>query len=392
MLFSNPTPQKAEKLLFWLSLAQNEDFSALDADHDELVQTLIASAHIPSLRELALEVGLTIDSIMRWRGYWNSWYAVLLNLLLAAQVLEDRPAQARLWERVGALYNLRGEQGRATSAYHTTLNIASEEQNEESRITAAWAMTGLIDDARRRDAIGEAVGYIPEAVSMARGAEDTDVLANVYLVSANIYCMVDDWACGLEYAQMAYLYWQQTANRIGTAKALHVLGIVYHAIGRPVRAMQMAQRAAAAYQALGADYLLGLLDVLLGNLYEGRGNWPQAEQHYRQAMRHIQRYGATFDLAIAQQNLGTGFYERQMWDEAEHHLLDAVNAWRGLHANGQCVQALYVLGDMYAAQGRQADAIQRLQEALSLAEDIPPNSRLDWNVARARERLAELGA
>jgi tetratricopeptide (TPR) repeat protein len=349
-------------------LAQQKAFDVLDAERADLIQTLISAAHEPPMRALALEVGLAVDAAVRWRGYWDAWYAVLLNLLLAAQVVGDRTAQAKLWERIGALYSLRSEQERAAAAHRTSLRIVPELGGEGDAV-AAWAMAGLIDDARRRGTPQEALEHVSIALNVARNA-GVPSAANVYLVSANVYGELEDWARALEYAQLAYVHWRHINDEIGAAKALHTLGIIYRAMRRFDLAMQVTAQAAETYRSVGSSYLLGLADVLRGNLYQDLGDWAGAEPHYRAAVAQLVVHRSTFDLAVAQENLGIALVEQGRLDEAEPYLLGALDAWRDLHIDGQMVRVLYTLGSVYEQSGRRDEAVRSFTEALGLAGTV----------------------
>ncbi|MBN1284828.1 MAG: tetratricopeptide repeat protein [Anaerolineae bacterium] len=390
MWTSNALAQVTDNLERWLALAEQDRFDEIAAEREDLVTTLIAAAHEPSINQLALRVGLKIDAVMRWRGHWDAWYAVLLNLLLASQILDDRVSQARLWERVGALYNLQGEQNRATAAHQTARTIAHR-LGEASESVGAWALAGLIDDARRRDALDEALSYIPLALSEAHRTGDIGALANVYMVSANVYGTVYDMARALEYAQMAYVYWRRLGDRVGAAKALHILGIIYQMLGRPERAMQLAQSVAAVYESVNSAYLLGLLNSLMGDLYDEIGDWSHAAACYYRAERYLQDQNAAFDLAIVWQNLGAALARRERWEEAEYYLLRALRAWRGLNVKRYSVAVLYELGDLCARQERKGEAIIHLTEALELAERFP-HEQVNDIVSAARAWLANLRA
>jgi tetratricopeptide (TPR) repeat protein len=372
----------------WLTLVRHGDLDRIESERESLIQTLSMAAYMPQAQELAFELGLTVDSTMRWRGYWQDWHPVLLNLLLASQVSGRRAAQARLWERVGALYNLQGEQERATAAHQAALGIAHE-LGENGDSVAAWGLAGLIDAARRRGALAEALGHIQEALLAARRSGDLAALAEVYLVSASAYASALDWVRALEYAQMTYICWRRLSDVPGVAKGLHILGIIYRTIGRPAQAIRVTQRAAEAYRAIGSDYLLALLDVLLGDLYRDLDDWPNAEAHYRRAIEHLEVLDSAYDLAMARHRLGIAYSVRGRWKEAARCLQAALEDWRRLRADDETVSALCALGDMYARQGLADDAVKHLESALSLAEALPPNPALAHITAFIEERLSD---
>jgi tetratricopeptide (TPR) repeat protein len=215
--------------------------------------------------------------------------------------------------------------------------------------------------------------------------------ANVYLVSANVYGELGDLAHAFEYAQLAYVHWFCVSDVVGTAKALHVLGIVYRAMGRLGQAMQVTAMAAEIYESIGSSYLLGLIDVLRGNLYHELGEWANAEPHYRAAVAQLTMHRSTFDLAVAQENLGLALVEQGRWDEAEHYLLGALNAWRDLHIDGQAVQVLYALGSAYEQLGRRDEAVRNFTEALQLAGTVEYGPKEEL-VESIRAHLQGLGS
>lgn len=380
----------SENLQRWLTLVEQNRLDEIAAERDVLIPALIAAAHEPSVNKLALQLGLKIDSMMRWRGHWEIWYAVLLNLLLASQVLGDRVAQARLWERVGALYNLKGEQERATAAHKTAHSIADEMNNGDIEAVSAWALAGLIDDARRRDSLDEAMSYVPLAISQARRSGDMGAIANAYMVSANVYGIVCDTQRALEYAQIAYVHWHHLDDRVGMAKALHILGIVYHIEERTKRAMEIAERGASIYKEVDSFYLLGLINILLGNLYDVIDDWERAVDCYSLAERYLEDQDAIFDLAVARQSLGAALARREQWAEAEYYLLRALRTWRQLSAKGQCIIALYELGEMCAGQDRKGEAIVHLTEAMELANRLPNDLGLSCIIDSAQASLDNL--
>ncbi len=392
MWTSDSIAEVTDKLQRWLALAEQGEFALLLAEHDDLTSTLIAAAHEPKVHNLALELSLKMDATMRWNGHWHTWHAVLMNLLLAAQGLNRRDTQALLWERIGALLTLRGDHPRAAAAHHTARHIvcAPGSDNPNSNVVGAWALAGLIDDARRRDALDEALQYVPFAIIQARHADDCHALANVYTVSANVYGQVGDLARAFEYAQMGYVYWHCVDDQVGIAKTLHILGIIYQMMGRLHQAMHVTQRAAAIYQAIGSDYLSGLLNILLGNLYDALDDWPSAERHYHLAVQYLESQNATFDMAIAHQNLGLALLERERWKEAEHHLLGTLEIWHRLRADGQCVRTLYSIGDMYARRGSRRKAARYWQETLEMAKRMPSEPRVDDIIVLTRECLDAL--
>jgi tetratricopeptide (TPR) repeat protein len=304
------------------------------------------------------------------------------DALALAQEMDDAPRTARLWQKLGALADERGEWAEALDAYKRALTNLDANAPGETRTAlfdaqahAQWQLAlaaRAADDAEgaeralraaldlnaqgsrsraRRVEILTALGALAAARGIWEQAIDAYARAQQELTApddaAQRTALMNEQAA-------AYQHWGDARL---TAHDLENAGSAY-------------REAFALYQELDARAAQGVVLHQLGMVASAQARWQEANAYFTQAIGRLDTSDASSTRAAAQaaqanalEHIGDAHQDAQEWGQAEIAYLQARGNLEQIGMGGATGALLTKLGIVTAAQGRRQEALAFFQQA-----------------------------
>ncbi len=319
----------------------------------------------------------------------------------------DRREEGRtLLQTTEVIFRLGDVRG-ALEASEAALKIARELNDPQQTVAA------LNNAAVCLNTMGDPAGaleYYKEALPLQRSVGDRVNEGNVLNNIGRAYSVLGDHRQALQYLEEALPVRVETGDRLGQAITLNNLGLERSALGQPERARDYHEQAlklyreagdlrgasgalnnaALAYNAIGdwsrarANLLEALAldrqtgdERLQGNhlyniaaTYAGERRWTEARDYYSQALPLRQKTGDRAGEAFTLGRLGATYVETGDFDRAAALLTEALRLADSIGDSQGRALALYHLARVDRAQGRDAEAVDRLQMLLDWFESV----------------------
>ena len=362
---------------------------------DELLQevppgALIAVLQVFTMRQLdagdQYALSLLLSDLLHHTGKPEQALAASRQALQAAHTPEE---QARVYRRIGKLYETRNQQ-HALRYYQQAMDRfpANAPELAEALKDRGW-LYFLREDWPRAEAdlLGALEVVSPEARAL-QGAI-YDALANLYRKSGNP-------ARAIGYAELALALREEDGDLLGVAKSHGNLGLLYRAHGDYDHAIAAYTEAMTTYVRLGNQELAAVAQLNIGAAHFLAGNIDEAVRRYQASLEISQTlglplleikahynlaeaYAATGGTAIAGEHwqLGVAVCRRHGFDDQEkdfrelaatlHLPIAALHAAAPTYAQPPDVLAPDEAAVLALAQREQRLTAQRLVEALHVS-------------------------
>jgi predicted ATPase/tetratricopeptide (TPR) repeat protein/DNA-binding XRE family transcriptional regulator len=306
-----------------------------------VLSAFVGGAAIPLLRDVLTRSGILVEDL-------TGSVSVLADAHIVAPV--DRGGQARL------------------TMLDTIREVAADllETSADTTVRAAHAACFL-------DLVRAAVpGMVDGELDNVRAALDWAMRGRPSLLDGPVVSAVSAFLCGRGYFAEAYRVLTAiadvTPDPMARAHAWCGAGIAANESGQPERAVPLAQRAAAAYEAVGRGVPAHCSALaLLGNAYKAMGRYKDALAAHKQCLALARTLDDPRPLTVALNNLGTIAEDLGDYDGARAHYAESLAIKeRAGDARGIAV-AHHNLGELASELGDYATARQHLERA---AEDF----------------------
>lgn len=162
-----------------------------------------------------------------------------------------------------------------------------------------------------------------------------------------------------------------------SADERYLEGMDFYEQGRWDEAVTALEEAQAQYEAAGQQSEVAQVTQDLANVYASKGDFPQAQTLYQDALNlflSIDDEYSLYNQAAAHHNLGNLAMQMGRYEEAIRQLTTAIELWQGIGEPAQEVDSRNSLGLTLREQGNYGLALRRLEEALALQQELPPDS------------------
>lgn len=290
------------------------------------------------------------------------------------------------------------------------------------KLLLARAILSAIAFLTRAGEFGEANRLLEECIEILRSVGDAEYLSNGLIVYGKLACMMGDvslahkllgegvelaiernnaWLLGLGYVDHGYVFGQEgiyerayelvqkglALNKEGknihtiAFSLTHLSSILIH-LGRLDEAREALEESLALNIQIHDRWGMGLAYGYLGMLSLQMGELPKARSLLEESLALFQELGMRWDTAWALTQLGEVASTSGCWQEAEQLLKRSLKLSLACPALPQAIEAVAVLADCFARQGR-------TREALEL---ILPLQGHPAQMQVARQRISQLTA
>ncbi len=239
----------------------------------------------------------------------------------------DLASRIHLWHDLGSVFQLKGENDSALSAFERMLRLA-------------WVVASRTKAAVAFNKMGR------------------------------IHRQKGDLPVALEYLERGSELFAQAGDQRGVAGSLDDIGQVLWLLGRYDEALDRSARALEQRRRLGDKRSIAVSLVNVGNIERHRGLFDAAEACYREALELRSTLGDKAGLAQCKNGLGVIAFQRGDIDTAKREWEGALAGAEAIGAIPLQAQLLLHLGEAALEMGSRGEARTRFEAAENLSRDI----------------------
>lgn len=255
---------------------------------------------------------LQLGRILRRFWFWRDWITEgrwWLEQMLTKTAAVESEARAELLAAAAQYATTQGDTVRALALHGATLHLC-ERLNLSKQRTKSLISLGALH-ARKGDT-PRAIGYLEEALILAKQTDDVELLCNTQYMLADILSEegreIARALCLLEECLTIARTHQQ---RMAESRVLTKLGYVYALTGNLTRAAEVLPQARQMQQAMNATMALGWTHLCLGILAFLQGDDHNAAREFLQSLISAPQGGAQFIVPYALEGVAGVFGLRQ---------------------------------------------------------------------------------
>ncbi len=388
----------------------------LDQFLNQLAYHYGASDNQEKKREYFLKAGIAAQ-----RAYANEAAIDYFQRLLPLLPQDEQP---EIMLRMGQIWQLTGDWEKAEAIFRQALEIATKNQDGESRARCQAAIAGILI---RRGAYQEASEWLAQAKAYYESLDVRHGLDETLRELGVLHWYQGNYDQALANFEASQKFAKLTGNQKAAYRALGNIGLIYKIRGDYQRALwcyRLAQEVAKELaDRQGESIILGNV----GNVYLEEGDYSQALNYYAKSLQLSLEIGDRQGISISVGNMGkiywyTGdfasslacnafnlqiaielgdrlnaaiaasttamvYMEQGQFDKAAQLLERAVALGRVLDAPYELADFLFNKANLMNAQGRPRQALSALDEAIRLAAEVGNGAtQFEAEVTRIRTR------
>jgi tetratricopeptide (TPR) repeat protein len=259
--------------------------------------------------------------------YFNDKAVRLFSNALDCLGPGDLASRIHLWHDLGSVFQLKGENDSALSAFERMLRLA-------------WVVASRTKAAVAFNKMGR------------------------------IHRQKGDLPIALEYLERGHELFEQAGDERGVAGSLDDIGQVLYLLARYDEALDRSARALESRRKLGDKRSIAVSLVNVGNIERHRGLFDAAESCYQEAMELRTALGDKAGIAQCKNGLGVIAFQRGDIDTAKREWERALEDAESIGAIPLQAQLLLHLGEAALEIGSRGEARTRFEAAEGLARDV----------------------
>lgn len=275
-----------------------------------------------------------------------------------------------------------------------------EEDRAVGELTAGEALTGSIEDARKREKmlafaevqkglecfrgrrLDQALFHYKEALRFLKPRNSPTLLqADTFRYLGVLYSLKSEPLESLKNHRRALRTYCKLQAPLGQAKTYNSLGQTCLALSRLDEALFFMKKAEFISRKLGADSESATVYGKMGLIYAELGDYEKAVDYHWRDVDSCRRFGNYRALAYSMRNLGLSYMESGEFEEALHYLWESLSRFRELQDQPHQAKVLLSLGQTLMELGRLPEAEELLEEAIELLEEMG-KSDADLGISR----------
>ncbi|MBD3170823.1 MAG: tetratricopeptide repeat protein [candidate division Zixibacteria bacterium] len=226
----------------------------------------------------------------------------------------------------------------------------------------------------------KAIKLFTEALRLGDEHEHRAGRARILVGLASVYLSMGSYEKSLSYALSGLKVLKEIGDMMHTAWTLQGIGTAYHELKDFDRSLQYHRESMELFEKLKSvkDSLAGKARNLvgIGSVYQSNGEYDKAREYYEQSLPLFIEAGNRIGEARVYHDLATLCHITGDFDIAHGYFLKALNLRRQAgNRQAQCT-TLISLGKLYVQQGKSDEALDVLNESLSIASEIKARPRI----------------
>jgi CHAT domain-containing protein/Tfp pilus assembly protein PilF len=300
-------------------------------------------------------------------GQTHEAIEALQEALPTRRKLHDQRGEANTLYYLATAFAQIGEPDRALEYFRESLplNRAVGDRRGEARALANLG-TLQVEIAAPQDSLNT----LRDALAIGRELKDSHLEESVLTNIARAYLQFGDAPSALDYNTQALNIQRKISDKRGEAVALENIGAVYEYMGNSVKALETYQQALPLARAASDRPTESTALTNISAAYLKRGDPGAAMPYAEQALAVAKQADNKLHLAAALNNIGSVYLAMGERQQASQALTDALEQFSYAGDRLHQSTALYQLARLEAASGNWNGALERLDNALGIDEQI----------------------
>jgi tetratricopeptide (TPR) repeat protein len=319
------------------------------------------------------------------------------------------PEFALAYAKLGQTYSALGYDNEAEQASRKAVDLSSNLPSRERYLIVANHARVINDNQK-------AIGYYEDMAKVS--PEDTDVqfaLGGLYentgaydkarehfdgvlqrdpqyidalLARGRVEIRSSNPSKGLEYLNRAYSLATQLDNQEEVAASLHLMGVAYEALSKPVEALGNFEKSLAIKRRIGQQRGAAASLNEIGNIQAQLGKTKAASASFQEALKIRRDIGDKRGLGSTLLDFGNFVDDRGDHDQALRLYTESLQIERDIGNESLQAICLNNIGSVHFSKGEYADALTYFQQALQLRE----KSKISRDIVESVHNVAETSA
>ena len=288
--------------------------------------------------------------------------------LLLFRVMGDRNGEADALDSIGRVY---GSRQQALDYLQQALAIWREVGNRRGEAKTLKN----IGDRYHFIQPQQALNYYQQALQISREIGDRSGEANTLISIGNLYSTIGQPQLGLNFLRQALTITREVGDQNREARILSIIGNVFTlTLGQPQDGLTYYQQALQIFRELGDRYWEVFILGSIGDAYSGIGQPQDALNYYQQALKISREVGDSSEERSRQRTgeasilygIGTAYSRIGQQQEALNFLQQALPIWREVEDRDWESLTLMYIGIVYSEIGQPQQALNFLQQSLAI--------------------------
>lgn len=308
-------------------------------------------------------------------GNYELTLKALRQVLLVAEMLNDRSALAGAWHHTGIAHYMRKDFAQALASQQKALALeqALNRPGEQARVLSSMALT--FEALKQPQA---ALTHYQRALALFESANERGESATTLETIGTFFYEQGNYGQALEHLQRSLTYLAASEKQTFAQRSLKVARVAYE-MGDDALALQHYRRALASFEQLGDHAQRGYTLHTLANLFYSQGDLGQALVHYQQSAQAEEQAENPGGIASALQGVGLVHSLNGNFALALPAYEKNLSISRTLKDQAQLAAALQKVAATRFALGEYATALQLYEETLRVREAVAD----EFEIARA---------
>lgn len=367
---------------------------ANEKDLAELYEALSIGTDFPELLTVVIEIGLSLEDVIRGAGFNELWYALLMRLNFSAMRISDETLRSDFLTRIlNPLGRIAGYRNKLTHAQMILKHAQEYALNNELKSDWLLARVELLAATYVGKDLKSIEEDLDDLILLVKKYQDNYTQMYLYDVLAQVYNYYGDNAQSFAYAQQAFILAHTQDKNIRKFSAL--MSMTSIASREPMLeqyAESLFTYIAQKETALKTDlrFALTFFAHSAANLYCTR-RFERARIQYELAIKMARRFDSPTKLAMQLYGYGQTLTQLGKYDEAEAAYQEALSIYQNkdneISHSVSILHCLHCLGWNSLKRSDYPEAVKRLEEALNYGESLPQTAAIQRELEHLRPDL-----
>jgi CHAT domain-containing protein/Tfp pilus assembly protein PilF len=288
-------------------------------------------------------------------------------LVVQAQTIQDRKAEARRLNKEGFEQFNRGQFREALEKFQQALAIHREIGNRKSEGTLLNNIGSVYGN------LGEypkALEFYQQALAIHREVSNKKMEGTILNNIGEVYGNLGEYPKALEFYQQALAIHQEVGDKAGEGTILNNIGSVYYKLGQYPKALEFYQQALAIHREVGNKKMEGTILNNIGEVYGNLGEYPKALEFCQQALAIRKEVGDKAGEGTTLNNIGSVYYKLGQYPKALEFYQQALATSKEIGDKAGEGKTLTNIGAVYRKLGQYPKALEFYQQASVICKGI----------------------
>lgn len=269
-------------------------------------------------------------------------------------------------DRIGSCHAVLGEPEKALSYFHQALELLAEINSPEQANTLLELTRIHLDRGHFREALETS----RRALELSEKTRDTARTASAHAYRALVLSRLGETGEALQHYLKGQRLFRDLGDRRWDAGISTILGQHQLNAGRTAAAMHSFHQTLALYRQLGDRHLEAVSLERIAEVHEALGEYRESLDHLAMARELFEATGSVKRVAWNHDLTGRIYHQLGRLDEAESEFRRAIELATGIAHHHLSALSAYRLARTLRDQGRLGEALESVERALALNEDM----------------------